>query len=145
MDNDLPPPNPVAVADALRTPSMTNLPTRLRLASGRGEAYWICVPIKRPSRPEGVVEYIERVGLATDVLTRYRALALWLALGCVLAITLAMNWLFRRTVYTPIERLLTAMHRVQEGDLSAAVEVYTQNELGRLAAGYNQMLAQIRA
>jgi two-component system NtrC family sensor kinase len=145
VEDNLPPPDPAAVANALRTPAMTNLPTKTLLAGGQGEAYWICVPIKRAGRPEGAVEYIERVGLATGVLARYRTLALWLALGCVLAITLAMGWFFRRTVYAPIEQLLMAMQRVQEGDLSATVEVRTQDELGRLADGYNRMLAQVRA
>lgn len=144
VEDNLPPPDPVAVANALRRPTVTNLPTTLRLPDGGGEAHWVCVPIKRAGRPEGVVEYIEQVGSFTDVLARYRTLALWLALGCVLAITLTMNWLFRRTVYAAIERLLTAMHQVQAGDLSATVEIRTPDELGRLAAGYNQMLAQIR-
>ncbi|MFQ3640375.1 MAG: HAMP domain-containing protein, partial [Chloracidobacterium sp.] len=145
VDDDLPPPDPEAIAKSLRTPSVANLPTSRPLKPGGEEAYWVCVPIKRPGRPEGAVEYVERFDAAPDVVARYRTLALWLALGCVATITLSMNWLFRRTVYRPIERLLNAMHRVQSGDLSATVDIRATDELGRLAAGYNQMLGQVQA
>lgn len=145
VDDDLPPPDSEAVAMSLRTPSVANLPTKRRLMGVGGEAYWVCVPIKRTGRAEGAVEYVERCDAAGDVVARYRTLALWLALGCVAAITLAMNWFFRSTIYRPIERLLTAMHRVQQGDLSATVETRSTDELGRLADGYNQMLAQVRS
>ncbi len=143
-DNDLPPPDVEAIAAALRAPVVVNLPAKRSLADS-GEAYWVCVPIKRTGRPEGAVEYVERFEPARGVVARYRTLALWLALGCVMAITLATGWLFRQTVYRPIERLLAAMHRVQDGDLSATIAVAGTDELGRLAAGYNQMLTQVRS
>lgn len=145
VDDGLPPPDPEAVAASLRTPAVANLPTKRRLAGDGGDAYWVCVPVKRAGRAEGALEYVERFDAAPGVVTRYRTLALWLALGCVAAITLAMSWFFRRTVYRPMERLLAAMHRVQEGDLAATIDAAGTDEFGRLADGYNRMLAQVRS
>ncbi|OYT73329.1 MAG: hypothetical protein CFK52_01790 [Chloracidobacterium sp. CP2_5A] len=143
-DDDLPPPDPEAVVGALRTSAIANLPTK-RALTNSGEAYWVCVPVKRTGRAEGAVEYVERLDAVPGVVARYRALALWLALGCVAALTLATSWLFRQTVYRPMERLLGAMHRVQQGDLSATIPSGATNEFGRLADGYNRMLTQVRS
>ncbi len=145
VDDGFPPPDPETVAASLRIPAVANLPHRRRLAGEEGEAYWVCVPVKRTGRAEGALEYAERFDAAPGVVTRYQTLALWLALGCVVAITLVMNWFFRRTIYRPMERLLEAMHRVQQGDLSAVIDATGTDEFDRLADGYNQMLAQVRS
>ncbi len=51
--------------------------------------------------------------------------------------------LFQRVVYPPLERLLSAMERVEAGDLNVTVSA-PPDEFGTLAAGFNSMIGQIR-
>ncbi|MBI4518529.1 MAG: HAMP domain-containing protein [Deltaproteobacteria bacterium] len=58
----------------------------------------------------------------------------------VVAIWFALTFLIDR----PLQRLVAAMARVEDGDLSARAGVYRDDELGRLALHFNEMLSQLQ-
>lgn len=59
------------------------------------------------------------------------------------AIALLLGVLLARTISRPVQELTQATQRVAEGDLGHEVPVRTQDELGALAASFNQMSARL--
>ncbi|MDQ7039456.1 MAG: methyl-accepting chemotaxis protein [Rhodothermus sp.] len=53
-------------------------------------------------------------------------------------------WVIRRSVVQPIQELEAAAHRISEGDLETTVPVQAEDEVGRLAQAFNQMVAGLR-
>jgi signal transduction histidine kinase len=70
--------------------------------------------------------------------------AFWLAPLAVALITTGLFILFRHFVYRPVERMLGSMERAGAGDLSAEAPSVAEDEIGRLARGFNRMLARLR-
>ncbi|MFY9553736.1 MAG: ATP-binding protein [Blastocatellia bacterium] len=67
-----------------------------------------------------------------------------LMLLAIIAITLMTYFLFRHMVYNPIDSLLLAMSKAEEGDLAAEVEPAVPYEIGLLTNRFNRMLGRIR-
>ena len=67
-----------------------------------------------------------------------------LMLLAIIAITLMTYFLFRHIVYKPIDSLLLAMSRAEEGNLAVAVEPTAPDEIGLLTSRFNRMLGRIR-
>src|SRR5262245_26785101 len=67
-----------------------------------------------------------------------------LMLLALISITLMTYFLFRHLVYKPIDSLLLAMSRAEEGDLAAEVEPAAPYEIGLLSSRFNRMLGRIR-
>jgi signal transduction histidine kinase len=67
-----------------------------------------------------------------------------LMLLAIISITLMTYFLFRHMVYKPIDSLLVAMSRAEEGDLAAEVEPAAPVEIGLLTSRFNRMLGRIR-
>jgi len=67
-----------------------------------------------------------------------------LMLLAIISITLMTYFLFRHMVYKPIDSLLIAMSRAEEGDLAAEVESTAPVEIGLLTSRFNRMLGRIR-
>ncbi|HZT61196.1 MAG TPA: ATP-binding protein [Pyrinomonadaceae bacterium] len=107
--------------------------------------YRVFAPVLEQGRVSGAVEVIEKLDSAPSIVWDYGSGALWLAPVAVVAITLGIYLLFRHLVYRPVERLLGAMERVKAGDLSAQAEESAEDEIGKLARGFNRMLARLRA
>ena len=61
-----------------------------------------------------------------------------------MALLLIGSWLLARSLTRPISALETAAHRLQAGEM-ATVTVDSGDEIGRLSASFNQMVATIRA
>lgn len=77
---------------------------------------------------------------------RAGALAITLAGGLVLVLTLGLLWLlFDRRVLDPVARLASTVAAWESGRLDARVEWQTDDEVGRLAQRYNRMAEQIEA
>jgi methyl-accepting chemotaxis protein len=69
-----------------------------------------------------------------------------IGVGVVLAIGgLAVLWLVAGQIARPIRRLTSAAHVIAGGDLDQQVEQTSQNEVGQLAAAFNQMTANLRS
>ena len=64
-----------------------------------------------------------------------------------LGIAVAVAWHLTRTVVGPVRRLTQGANAIREGDFSERIEVASRDELGELAAAFNQMaedLAEFR-
>lgn len=75
---------------------------------------------------------------------RLRRLIYPLMLLAIVTITLMTYFLFRHIVYKPIDNLLVAMSRAEEGDLAAEVARAAPDEIGLLTSRFNRMLGRIR-
>jgi signal transduction histidine kinase len=95
-------------------------------------------------RLSGAVEIVERFDSIWTVAFRYVKSVVWMSLIAVLLITLGTYLLFRRLVYQPIERLLTAMNKAKAGNLEAQVPTHAADELGLLTQRFNSMIGQVR-
>ena len=109
-----------------------------------GPLYRVYEPTFANGRINGAVEIVERFDSIWTVVLRYLRSAIGLSLIAVALITLSTYLLFRRLVYEPLERLLTAMSRAKRGDLDATVPSYSGNEIGLLTQEFNSMITQVR-
>jgi adenylate cyclase len=70
--------------------------------------------------------------------------AVLVAIGVATTISLELTLLLTRSILRPLADLRRATGAVGQGDFSAAVPVTTGDELGELAASFNQMVAGLR-
>jgi len=80
--------------------------------------------------------------LEETYLTRTNLGLLYAALGA-LAVALALGILLARALTRPIRALTVAIHAMAAGDLKQNVQVKSMDELGELAAAFNQMSADL--
>lgn len=62
-----------------------------------------------------------------------------------LALSVFLSWPFARWITSPIQRIMAVMQAVLEGDYAQRVHVKRQDEIGRMAHGFNTMLDEIVA
>lgn len=67
-----------------------------------------------------------------------------LTLLAIISITLMTYFLYRHMVYKPIDSLLLAMSKAEEGNLAVEVEPAVADEIGLLTSRFNRMLGRIR-
>jgi two-component system, NtrC family, sensor kinase len=67
-----------------------------------------------------------------------------LMLLAIISITLMTYFLFKHMVYKPIDSLLLAMSKAEEGDLAVEVASAAPDEIGLLTSRFNRMLGRIR-
>jgi signal transduction histidine kinase len=81
---------------------------------------------------------------ADALAARIRWGALAVTAVSVVVTALLMSLLVSLVVTRPLARFMRAVHRLQAGDTTAAVEVATGDELGVLARHFNEMVARVR-
>jgi diguanylate cyclase (GGDEF)-like protein len=67
-----------------------------------------------------------------------------IGIGATLAIAVLLSFLFSGAISRPLILLKHAANRVAQGDLDCRVEIDTQDEIGELAASFNQMVADMK-
>jgi twitching motility protein PilJ len=67
-----------------------------------------------------------------------------LGAGVIGAATLAITWLLNRSVVQPIQQLQITARQVAEGDVDARFEPKSGDEVGKLAATFNKMAADLQ-
>ena len=82
-----------------------------------------------------------RVPLSAQIARLYRSLIL-ASLGAVLA-SVILGLLLARTLTRPLREITTATKKVAKGDLEQQVPIRSKDELGELAASFNQMSADL--
>jgi signal transduction histidine kinase len=80
--------------------------------------------------------------LETQYLNRTNLALLYAALGAAL-VALVLGIILARTLTHPLRDLTTAIHAMAKGDLKQHVSVKSRDELGELAAAFNQMSADL--
>lgn len=78
-----------------------------------------------------------------DLMGKNKTRAFWI-LGLVLLISVGVVYAYSWFVVGPLKRVTREMQRVQNGDLTVQVTVRGRDEIGRLAAGFSQMTADLR-
>src|ERR1051326_5536587 len=138
-ENGQPEEIPEEVKAALRSGQATRV-VASQPAGADESLYRVFAPITEDNRVSGAVEVIEKLDSAPSIAWDYGRGTLWIPPLAVLLITLGIYLLFRHFVYRPVERLLAAMERVKAGDLSSQAEESAEDEIGKLARGFNRML-----
>jgi two-component system, NtrC family, sensor kinase len=137
---------PEETKTALRSGLTSSVVTEQRSDVGN-TLYRVFAPIERTGdrgRVSGAVEVSERLDNIPSIAVRYARQAAWIALVAVALTTLSTYLLFRRLVYTPIERLLGVIARAKAGELEAQAPPRPPDELGRLSQEFNSLLSQVR-
>ncbi|WP_397547467.1 methyl-accepting chemotaxis protein [Rhodothermus marinus] len=87
---------------------------------------------------------IETLG---EQITRQEQTIFTEVLFAILAVTLGIGLAFyviRRSVVRPVQELEAAAHRIAEGELDVSVAAQTEDEVGKLARAFNQMVTSMR-
>jgi len=96
-----------------------------------------------PAGPGYALQVARRSSDLTDTLGRITILLILIALGGI-AIAGGLGLAVSRAALAPVRRLTRATEKVTEtGDLSERIEVHGEDELSRLAASFNTMLAAL--
>ena len=72
-----------------------------------------------------------------------RWVVIWFVPPSIVVLTLLVDLLARRLIHKPIAGIRSTMHRVAAGDLSARAPVRRRDEIGAVAEGLNEMLAEM--
>ncbi len=90
---------------------------------------------------------ILRLGL-TETLIRSKINQLWLQMSAttlvILVIALAVSFLFIRRITDPLAILSKAVKNIDENHLETEIELRGDDEVGKLASSFNQMIARIK-
>jgi signal transduction histidine kinase len=107
------------------------------------DAIRVAAPLHRPDLPAAAV--VAGADLAAIVGLQQRALraVVSFALLSIVILVLLMDLLALPLVYKPIQRLRETIARVAGGDFTARAPVARQDEIGEVAIGLNEMLAQL--
>jgi signal transduction histidine kinase len=81
-------------------------------------------------------------GLESQYLSRTNQALLYAALGAAL-VALALGTILARTLSHPLRDLTAAIHAMAQGDLKQHVSVKSRDEIGELAAAFNQMSSDL--
>jgi EAL domain-containing protein (putative c-di-GMP-specific phosphodiesterase class I)/GGDEF domain-containing protein len=137
--------NPTAlgkVIDQALSAKATGRPSQLHLDERDGPS--IAVVKRLPALDGGApAVLLLRYPLSLAMAAYRPVLALILIAGLVgIALVVTGSWFLARSVTAPIQSLTDAVRRLQAGERSQAV-VQTQDEIGVLAEGFNEMAAEI--
>jgi len=113
----------------------------IKLEGTRYRSLWI--PFEGPGKePLGSFVVLRSEDDALSFLAEIReGLVLIVALG--IATALAFSFLFARHITVPLRKLVAFTERLGSGDLSAEVEIGTQDELGLLGDSFNRMVRSL--
>jgi HAMP domain-containing protein len=101
------------------------------------------VPIKRDGRVWGAAVVTYSLASIEELRVQGRTVVLWFVPAAVLLMTLLLDLLMRRMIHKPIAGIRKTMKRVREGDLGARAPVLRNDEIGAVAKGLNDMLAEM--
>ncbi len=99
-------------------------------AGGETVGYLVPAPVRPPNWPLDAAQ--------VAFLARIRR-TLWIAALVALGVALIIGGLLFRSITAPLRKLTTAAQAIAEGDLSARAPVRGQDEVGQMAAAFNQM------
>jgi HAMP domain-containing protein/HPt (histidine-containing phosphotransfer) domain-containing protein len=104
--------------------------------------------VRRVTRPDGSLlgTAVVRFTLVPEQakLRAQRRDILWATVGTALLLAVIILGMVRLQIVRPLERLVLASRRLQNGEMSARVDVSSRDEVGRLATAFNTMAIAIR-
>ncbi|MFO0699201.1 MAG: ATP-binding protein [Nitrospira sp.] len=118
----------------------------MRLEESLGERAWrITAPIVIDGTVIGALRGLFSVKEYDDLIKQEIELAKAIGIGVVVVTALTFLLLIRVTIHRPIHQLLSAMRRVETGDLSSQAPTSGPSDIQELAAQFNRMLSRVRA
>ena len=108
-----------------------------------GRAYVYAVPVSPPKQAARIVEAGKFYGPTQEIVDK---MALVLASGVAVAFLLSVvgAYLLARKALSPVSAVVTAAHRITDGDLSKRLPVpHPKDEIGELATTINDMLSHL--
>ncbi len=114
------------------------------LKTQNGEPYWeILAPLHSGRKIIGGVRIRTSLEEVETFLANKRTRTIVFTLISVAVLILILTVFFIRAINRPIQRLVLAMSRAEEGKLQVAVPVQSRDELGLLTVHFNRMLSRI--
>jgi two-component system NtrC family sensor kinase len=104
----------------------------------------VIVPLHIGTKAIGGIRLVSSLDEAQSFLSKKRNRAMVLTFFSILVILITLTILFGKLVGDPIQRLVEAMSRAENGDLEAEVAIPSGDELGKLGRNFNRMLRTIR-
>jgi two-component system, NtrC family, sensor kinase len=101
------------------------------------------VPIRREGHVWGAAVVTYSLASIEDLRRQGRTVVLWFVPAAVVLMTLLLDLLMRRMVHRPLAGIRKTMKRVRAGDLGARAPVLRNDEIGAVAQGLNEMLAEM--
>jgi two-component system, NtrC family, sensor kinase len=101
------------------------------------------VPVKRDGRVWGAAVVTYSLSSIDELWRQARVVVLAIVPVAVVLVTLLLELLLRRMVHRPIGVIRKTMKRVRAGDLGARAKVLHEDEIGAVARGLNEMLAEL--
>ena len=111
-------------------------------SSGQHPRYEVTMPIIRDKKVIGLVETSFIVNDFSDLLHRLYVRNIAVAASAFLVLFLMSSFVLYNLI-RPLRRLTGAAESVASGDLSVRVDYKSRDEIGRLAATFNQMTAKL--
>lgn len=111
--------------------------------AGGGVVRLVAVPARHDDRVIGGVVATYSLASVDELRRRGRTVVLWFIPAAVLLLTLLLDLATRRLIHRPISGIRTTMRRVRRGVLGARAPVARNDEIGELARGLNDMLAEM--
>ncbi len=110
-----------------------------------GRRLWsVTAPIRLAEEVVGAITVKFSLEAADQHAAKERRQSLAIMIAATLLIVGVLGWYLRRNVSRPIQALMRAMARAEGGDLGAEARLERDDELGRLALGFNRMLRKIK-
>jgi two-component system, NtrC family, sensor kinase len=104
----------------------------------------ICaVPASRDDKVFGAVAVTYSVAAVQELRQRSRRVVVWFVPIATVLLTLIVDLLARRLIHEPIAAIRRTMQRAAAGDLGARAPVQRGDEIGDVARGLNEMLAEM--
>ena len=117
----------------------------VELSQTEGDDYLYAVPVEPRSGPARVVEAGKSYGNAEDTLEVFGTV-LAAGIGVALLLSLAGAYLLARAALRPVGAVVSAAAEITESDLGRRLPVANpKDEIGRLAATFNGLLARLEA
>jgi signal transduction histidine kinase len=103
--------------------------------------YWIVIVTTQKSIISEIQAASEKLATENRALSNYRLAATTGVLAVALALVVIIGWRFTR----PINELAAAARRVAAGDMDFQVNINREDEVGQLAATFNEMIAGLKS
>jgi signal transduction histidine kinase len=107
------------------------------------QIHLVGVPAKRDGRVWGAVVVTYSLASVEELRREGRSVVLWFVPAAVILMTVVLDLLMRRLVHKPIDGIRKTMQRVRARDLGARAPVLRNDEIGAVAQGLNEMLAEL--
>ncbi len=104
----------------------------------------VIVPLHSGKKIIGGVRVISSLKDVQNYLSRKKERTLILTLSSIFIILLILTLSFRKLVANPLNKLINAMSRAENGNLDIEVDIQSQDEFGILGRHFNKMLKTIR-